>query len=60
MIQGNDVDWHYVPLNNSFGQNINNVFYATFGNQKAFVKVNASPLLVSISQVGLTPKIIWT
>ena len=45
MIQGNDVDWHYVPLNNSFGQNINNVFYATFGNQKAFVKVNASTII---------------
>ena len=60
MMQENDVDWHYVPLNNSFGQSINNVFYATFGNQKAFVKVNASPLLASISQVGLTPKIIWT
>lgn len=60
MMQGNEADWHYVPLNNSFGQSVNNVFYATFGSQKAFVKVNASPLLASISQVGLTPKIIWT
>ncbi|MDR1606578.1 MAG: phosphotransferase family protein [Streptococcaceae bacterium] len=60
MMQGNEADWHYVPLNKSFGKSVNNVFYATFGNQKAFVKVNASPLLASISQVGLTPKIIWT
>jgi thiamine kinase-like enzyme len=60
MMQDNETAWHYVPLNHSFGQNVNNVFYATFGSQKAFVKVNASPLLASISQVGLTPKIIWT
>ncbi|GFH41375.1 phosphotransferase family protein [Pseudolactococcus insecticola] len=58
MMLDNESDWHYLPLNNSFGRNDNNVFYATFGSQKAFVKVNASPLLASISQVGLTPKII--
>ncbi|GFH42972.1 phosphotransferase [Lactococcus hodotermopsidis] len=60
MLQDKESDWTYVPLNNSFGQSINNVFYATFGSQKAFVKVNASPLLATISQAGLTPKIIWT
>ena len=50
-----NVNWKMRAIDSSSG----NSYMGEVGNQRVFIKLNASPLLPSLSTEGITPKIQW-
>lgn len=49
------MNWNMQPIEDSSG----NSFIGRVGSTQVFIKLDASPLLPSLSTEGLTPKILW-
>ncbi|HEY0221546.1 phosphotransferase family protein [Lactovum miscens] len=49
------INWQMRVIDSSSG----NSYMGEFGNQRVFIKLNASPLLPSLSTEGIVPKIQW-
>jgi thiamine kinase-like enzyme len=49
-------EWEIVPAGGATGE----AFYASYNDQRLFLKRNSSPFLAVLSAEGIVPKLVWT